>query len=701
MRSDHRLRFGVCWYPDHWPRERWETDLRLMRDAGIECVRWGEGSWTLMQPSPGRFDWSFVDDVLELCARQGLGVILGTPTYAAPAWLEEAHPEIIARRENGSPWYRHSRRYYDYTQPAYRAGCDAIVHAMAERYASDERVWAWQLDNEMWCHLGELWGESARRAFQHWLARRYGAVAALNDAWGLAFWSNQLDHFGQADLPGPTTAYLNHHQCADYRHFLSDLAIDFLARQRELIVAHDSSALVLHNCPFGPIDRARLLEGLDIYGHDHYPRFAGAADERPAMGLNYGRFRAYAKRLWVVEQQASQVGQTSYRFPAAPPGELAVTALQSIGHGCNLLAWFRWRSFPAAQETNWGGLLPHWGEPGRHYREACALIAALAPHAELIASTRPVVAVARLVAYRQQVAAEVEPWIGAHLDGVETGRRALRRLGANEDTLRPRDLKAPATSAQASAHGAGYALAILPLAVALDDDDLTALTRFVHDGGVLIVGPLAGHRDVKLQASQHDEPPGALRALTGTSNAEATTLDEPALVRCCLTHADVESTRYAEIVEPRSPDVEVLAEHARGWFAGSAAIVQRSVGAGCVIHSGVALNDAVVRWLWQRHIAERLARHATPAAPISPPLELSSAAAEVLTRSKPGAALHFVLNHGAEPVACELHRATTDLLSGADVPSRFELAPFGYRILHERLETTPSTQHRDTDSECR
>jgi beta-galactosidase len=688
LRRDDRLRFGVCWYPDHWPRERWARDVRLMREAGIECVRWGEGSWTLMQPAEDRWNWSLVDEVLELCQRSGLGVILGTPTYAAPAWLEEAHPEIIARREHGAAWYRHSRRYYDYTQPAYRAACDVIVRALAQRYAGDERVWAWQLDNEMWCHLGELWGDSARGAFQRWLAREHGDIAALNEAWGLAFWSNQLDHFGQADLPGPTTAYLNHHQCADYRHFLSDLAIEFISGQRELILAHDPTALVLHNCPFGPIDRARLLEGLDIYGHDHYPHFARAPEERPAVGLNYGRFRAHAKRLWVVEQQASQVGQTSYRLPAAAPGELSVTALQSIAHGCNLVSWFRWRSFPAAQETNWGGLLPHWGEPGRHYREAQALIAALSPHAALIASTWPVVAVARLASYRQQVAVEVEPWIGEHVGNTESGRRALRRLGLNEDTLRPADLTvAPCAEGElgvaGAADGTRYAVAFLPLAVALDDGDICALERWVRGGGVLVVGPLAGHRDRRLQGPWRDEPPGTLARLTGTANAETTTLAEPARIRCRRSGSLVDGTRYAEILEPRAPDAEVLAEHALGWFAGSPALTSRPLGDGIVLHSGVGLNDAVIEWLWRTHLTaspqgSRLAR-ATAC------VTLSSDAAEVLTRRNHAVALHFVLNHGALPVTCELAAAASDLLTGEGLPPRFDLPAHSYRILREAL----------------
>jgi beta-galactosidase len=270
------------------------------------------------------------------------------------------------------------------------------------------------------------------------------------------------------------------------------------------------------------------------------------------------------------------------------------------------------------------------------------------------------------VSYRQQVAAEVEPWIGAHLGEVESGRRALRRLGLNEDTLRPRDL----TSI--------YALALLPLAVALDSADVAALAAFAHAGGVLVIGPLAGHRCTQLQGPHRDEPPGALAALTGTANGEATTLDEPALLACQRSAASVESTRYAEILEPRSADSEVLAHHARGWFAGSPAVTRRPLGAGCVIHSGVALNDALLSWLWREHLAARLAALAAP-------VSVSSAAAEVLTRRNRSTALHFVINHGAEPVACETLRPASDLIDGEEVARCFELPGYGYRILREPL----------------
>lgn len=662
--DDHALRFGVCWYPDTWPRERWAEDLRLMREAGIQVIRWGEGSWTAMEPSEGVFDWSMVDEVLALAAEAGLGVILGTPTYAPPAWLEQQYPEAIAAQADGSRWYRHGRRMYDYTNVDYRRRCHAIVSAMAERYAADERVWAWQVDNELFCHLDEFYGESVLVAFQDWLRARYPDVADLNRAWGLTFWSNQLDDHAQADLPGPTVAHYNHHQVADYQRFISDLGIGFLVEQIEVINAVNASALVMHNLPFPPVDRAELLGHLDAYGHDHYPAFASNPADRPAMGLNFGRFRGYAERLWVAEQQASQVGQTSYRKPLAGPGELAVTALQSIGHGANLLCWFRWRSFPAAQETNWGGLLPHWGTPGRHYAEAQELIAALAPHAQTIANAAPRVTVARLVGFRQWLAHRVEPWIADGIgDPEDAGRKALRALGLNENQLRPGDVRP----------GDQYQVALLPHAVDLDPNAIAALTAWVEAGGTLVVGPLAGHRNDHLQAPWQDQPPGLLAPLTGTSNGESTTWEQRVRVYTDDGAGRFEAGNYAEIIEPVADDVEIVARYDSGWFAGRSAITRRQVGHGQVIHAGVPLEDALLEWAW---VELRLAKPECG-------LVTHDRAAEVLTRDGNGYSIHFAINHGEAPAVCYLYHDARDLVSGEDLTNSFTLGSHDWRILIE------------------
>ena len=44
---------GVAYYPEHWPRSRWETDARLMQEAGITRVRMGEFAWHRLEPREG------------------------------------------------------------------------------------------------------------------------------------------------------------------------------------------------------------------------------------------------------------------------------------------------------------------------------------------------------------------------------------------------------------------------------------------------------------------------------------------------------------------------------------------------------------------------------------------------------------------------------------------------------------------------
>src|SRR5438128_2202408 len=62
--------FGVDYYPEHWvypyggsadaPESRWERDIELMLDAGVNVVRMGEFAWALYEPEEGKFgcDWA-------------------------------------------------------------------------------------------------------------------------------------------------------------------------------------------------------------------------------------------------------------------------------------------------------------------------------------------------------------------------------------------------------------------------------------------------------------------------------------------------------------------------------------------------------------------------------------------------------------------------------------------------------------------
>ena len=50
-------RYGCAYYPEAWPESRWETDMKLMSEAGIDLVRMGEFNWSNFEPREGEFDF--------------------------------------------------------------------------------------------------------------------------------------------------------------------------------------------------------------------------------------------------------------------------------------------------------------------------------------------------------------------------------------------------------------------------------------------------------------------------------------------------------------------------------------------------------------------------------------------------------------------------------------------------------------------
>ena len=88
------IHFGVDYYPEHWPRERWETDAKLIKEMGVQVVRMAEFSWFRMEPAEGEFHFEWLEDAVALLDSYGIKSILGTPTAAPPAWIIEKNPEI-------------------------------------------------------------------------------------------------------------------------------------------------------------------------------------------------------------------------------------------------------------------------------------------------------------------------------------------------------------------------------------------------------------------------------------------------------------------------------------------------------------------------------------------------------------------------------------------------------------------------------
>jgi len=76
----------------------WEEDLEHCAEAGAEMVRWGI-PWYRVNPEPGKWDWSWLDRVIDLFEAKQLELVADLVHYGTPLWLknEFANPDYPKR----------------------------------------------------------------------------------------------------------------------------------------------------------------------------------------------------------------------------------------------------------------------------------------------------------------------------------------------------------------------------------------------------------------------------------------------------------------------------------------------------------------------------------------------------------------------------------------------------------------------------
>src|SRR5690625_4318360 len=95
MKQDKTISIGSAYNPEHWPKERWAKDIQLMKEAGLKILRVADLSWSFLEPREGEFDFTWLDEFIEMAAKEGIQFILCTPLEASPVWLRHRHPDVV------------------------------------------------------------------------------------------------------------------------------------------------------------------------------------------------------------------------------------------------------------------------------------------------------------------------------------------------------------------------------------------------------------------------------------------------------------------------------------------------------------------------------------------------------------------------------------------------------------------------------
>ena len=659
-----RLCYGGDYNPEQWPEDVWAQDVTLMREAGVNLVSVGIFSWSRLEPREGRYDFDWLDRVLDLLAGAGVKAALATPTASPPPWFSLAHPESLPVTRDGVRLTHGSRDTYCASAPAYRQAAARIADALARRYADHPALALWHVHNEYgtMCHC-DLVADS----FRHWLRARYENLDRLNEAWTGAFWSQTYTEWDEIGPPRATQYLSNPTQVLDFRRFFSDELLGCFRAQRDVLRALTPDVPITTNFVLGawvPVDQRRWAEEVDLVAIDHYPSSADPlrAEQESAFAADLARGWARGAP-WLLMEQAPNLIYAGGRMVAKPPGQLARISLSHVARGSIGSMFFQWRAPRGGSEMFHSAMVPHAGADSRVFREVVELGSVLGRLSVAVdASSRVEAEVALLWDAASWWALQGPGLPSSEIDYAEVVRgvhSGLWRAGVTTDVIGAGDDLTP------------YRLLLVPSLYLVSQDTAEALRSYVMAGGCLVLWFLSGIADEDNRVWL-DGYPGPLRDVVGVRVEELHPTSDVALSNGATGLVWSELVRLAGAVS--------VVDYAEGALAGHPAITRHRLGAGTAWYVSTQLDEPGL---------DRLVPDLLSSAGLGTGLAAPGVGLELVRRSSATGQWLFAINHTANVMRTPA--SGQDLVSGQQVESTLTLPPGAYAVLSRPACKAPTS----------
>lgn len=373
------IAFGGDYNPDQWSEETWDDDVRLMKKAGVNTVALAIFSWDRIQPQENRWDFGWLDRIIDKLGKAGIATDLASATATAPLWLYEKHPEVLPCDKFGHPVNAGSRQSWSPTSPVFKEYALTLCRKLAERYGANPYVTAWHMGNEYGWNNRNDYSDNALNAFRLWCERKYGTIGALNQAWGTTFWGQEMNSFDEVLIPRfmGADSMVNPGQKLDFERFGNDMLLDFYKAERDAI------AEICPDKPFTTnfmvstdqccMDYADWAEEVNFVSNDHYFHEGGEMhlDELACSDALMDSF-ALGKPWYVMEHSTSAVQWKPLNMRKRK-GETVRDSLAHVAMGADAINFFQWRASAFGAESFHSAMVPHAGEDTKLFRQVCEL----------------------------------------------------------------------------------------------------------------------------------------------------------------------------------------------------------------------------------------------------------------------------------------------------------------------------------------
>lgn len=661
------LLYGVAYYDEYMPYERLDEDIRMMKEAGINLVRIAESTWSTHEPQNGVFDFSSVDRVLDAMHEAGIRVIVGTPTYAVPTWMVKEHPDVLAETPDGPGRYG-ARQIMDIANPTYLFYAERIIRKLISRVCDHPAVIGYQVDNETKHYRTS--GPNVQLRFVKYMREKFGTIERLNEAFGLAYWSNRINSW--EDFPS-VVGTINGSLGAEFAKFQRRLVTEFIAWQTSIVNEYKRPGqFVTHNFDFEwrgysfgvqpDVDHFEAAKALDIAGVDIYHP---SQDELTGKEISFGGDSTRSLKgnnYFVLETQAQAFPNwTPY------PGQLRLQAFSHLASGADMVEYWHWHSIHNSFETYWKGLLSHDLGPNPTYDEAKTIGRDFARLSPKLVHLKKRNRAAILVSNEALTALDWFPLPGGKVrynDVVRLMYDRLYEMNVGVDVLHP-----------GSDSFESYDLIAVPALYAASDELLARLNRFVENGGHVVYTFKSGFADENVQVRTGAQP-GLIGKACGVRYSQFVEPKSVALKGDPFGVGEEHNgvSVWMELLTPTTADVLAWYDHPH-WGA-YAAITENRYGKGTATYVGCLPSEAVMGKVLER--AVKAAGLWGADQELSFPLIVKSGTNEA------GKTIRYYFNYSDEPRSFVYpHGDGTELLSDRAVRSgeRIELDRWGVAIV--------------------
>ena len=645
-----RILYGGDYNPNQWPREVWNEDMRLFKKAGINSATVNVFSWAKLQPNEETYDFSELDDVIDMLGKENLDIVLATSTAAMPAWLAKKYPEVTRVDFEGRRHKFGQRHNHCPNSPVWRRYARQLASELAKRYGKNPHVTCWHINNE---YNTGCYCENCEKAFRVWLRKKYGSLEALNAAWNTEFWGHTFYDWDEIVAPNSLadgmgfgwtrkTAFAG--ISLDYDRFLSDSLLENYKMERDAIREHDPDTPITTNLmgTYKGLDYFKWAKEMDIVSWDNYPAYNTPWSE---TAMRHDLMRGLKNQpFMLMEQTPSQQNWQAYNS-LKRPGQMRAQSYQTIAHGADTIQFFQLRRSKGACEKFHGAVISHSGsEETRVFQECSQLGAELAAlGSQLLGADNPA-QVGILFDWDNY-------WALEYTSGPSVDLKYCNQIHQYYRYFYNRHI--PVDMVPMDGDFSRYKAIVAPVLYMVKEGVAEALTAFVEAGGTLITGFMSGIVDQSDNVHLGGYP-GPLRKLCGVWAEEIDALaPEQSNTLKFMDGSQSKCGLLCDILHLEG--AQALAVYGEDFYAGAPAVTKNAYGKGTVYYVGTQPEAQGL---------DKILDSLTGQGEIHP-LIPDRTQLEVTRRVKDGTEFWFILNLTGKPQPLpESFAGETDMLTG-------------------------------------